>query len=141
LCEEFRADREALAGMPVDPVEPDYADMRRRIRRASVRKRWVGRALGGTLAGGALAAAALLILFTRSPQPAVHQVAKLAEPGPTVVAATVEPPAPAQVRHARIRRSRVAIPGIQPRVALYIATRNPNVTILLLQAKREISDE
>jgi anti-sigma factor RsiW len=133
LSAELIADREMLTA---DFAEPDYAGIRRNVRTAIVRKRIVRSAAAITV----LAAAALIAVFMRPPQPATPQIARVDAPPPIV--ATVEPiPEPVPVRHASIRRAPAVRSADEPRVAMYIATRNPKVTILLLQARQEISNE
>jgi anti-sigma factor RsiW len=134
LAEDLRADRELLTG---GFAEPDYSAMRRNVRAAIIRRRvvrWSGL--------GALAAAALVALLWRHPAPPVHEVVSAVSSAPTMVAEApapiAEPPAPHAASAVRHRpRSHAA----EPSVAMLIATRDPQVRILLLQAKQEFSNE
>ena len=132
LDAELRADRELLLA---DFAPPDFAAMRRDLRAAIVRRR-----IARFSAVAALAAAALIAVLVRSPQPAPVHVAKAPSIVEAPVVAAVEPVPAAPVRRAAVRRS-PAPTAPQAPVAMYIATRDPRVTIMLLPAKLEISNE
>ena len=122
--------------LTADFAEPDYAGIRRNVRTAIMRKRVVRSTAAITVLA---AAAALIAIFVRPPHPASLPVAHNSAPA-QIVAAAEPSPQPAPVHRVRIRRP-IAPIAEQPRIAMYIATRNPKVTILLLQAKQEVSNE
>ena len=128
---ELRADRALVVA---DFEAPDFAAMRRDLRAAIVRRRIVRFS-----AVGALAAAALMAILIREPKPAPVHVAKAPVAAPPVVAA-VGPGPVAPMRRAAVRRKAVA-KSEQARVAMFLATRDPRVNIMLLPVKQEISNE
>ncbi len=151
LAEELESDRLALAAAP---PEADYAAIRRQIRASIVRERRVRRYVPAVIAAAAVLAAAIVMRPHANPP---------AQPAPPAVAANIAAPPvpiePVRPKPAVKRRHRsvalpadlVAVrwlaslndppkPGSDSPVEARIATSNPNVSIILLQAK-ESSNE
>jgi hypothetical protein len=154
LAEGLESDRLMLAAAPPDAGDVDYVAMRRQLRAAIVRERRVRRYVPALL--GAAAAVVGAWVLVRPPAPVPTKA-----PTPAVSRAWVgELPAMASapVRSKRVAKSRrvprTTIPlvdlallrrvtgvdepaesGSESPVEMRIATSNPDVTIILLQAK------
>lgn len=148
LAQELENDRLALAAAPPDATNADFAAMRRQIRSAILRER-VLRRYAPALAAAAAAILAMALIHPR-PQPAPAPPAQLIEHAPVPAASPVISAAPAPLRRiqrpatppidlALVRKvtGRQAAPdtGSESPVEMQIATANPDVTIILLQAK------
>ena len=133
LAGDLRADRELLtAGF----AEPDFNAMRRNLRTAIVRRRTVRWS-----AIGALAAATLVALLWHRPAPPVHEAAHAVPPAPLAIAEAPAPNRDLPAPHAAAVYRKPRTHAAEPRVAMLIATRDPKVRILLVQAKQEFSNE
>lgn len=145
LAEDLESDRQALVAAPPDG---DYAAMRRSIRASIVRQRLVRRYVPAVLAAAAVIFASVV---TRSP---AHPPASTRPPAIAAnVAAPLMPVGPVRPKPAVKHRRSVALPadlvavrwlaslhdppkpGSESPVEARIATSNPNVSIILLQAK------
>lgn len=133
LAEDLRADRELLtAGF----AEPDFNAMRRNVRGAIVRRRTVRWS-----ALGAIAAAGLVALLWHWPTPPIQQAAHAVPPAQVSIAEAPAPNPEPPAQHVAAVRRRPRSHAAEPRVAMLIATRDPQVRILLVQAKQELSNE
>jgi anti-sigma factor RsiW len=151
LAEELENDRLSLAAAPRDAADADFAAMRRQIRSAILRERRLRRYVPALVA----AAAALVAIALIHPGP--RPVVKL--PSPVIPSARMQTNTPAVsarpvpvTRRLHIRRAVTRpidmallrrVTGQQPApdtgsespVEMQIATANPDVTIILVQAK------
>jgi anti-sigma factor RsiW len=150
LAEELENDRLALAAEPPDAAHADFTAMRRQIRSAILRERRLRRYVPAMAA----AAAAILTIALihpgkqpapQPPQPIQH--ARMQADTPAIPAAPVHVSPRRRIRKvvtppidlALLRKVTGQQPapdtGSESPVEMQIATANPNVTIILLQAK------
>ncbi|HEX3748788.1 MAG TPA: zf-HC2 domain-containing protein [Bryobacteraceae bacterium] len=147
-CAEFaralQEDREWLASRPPETAGVDFAAMRYEIRRQVARPRW----------GWRWIAAAAMILLAVGAALTVRRPVRLLEARKEAAAGGMEPAAVWQEavvsrkvpKSAPARRSKQAADlraaphaPAEPPVEIRVATRDPNVTIILLHETREVS--
>lgn len=132
LARAMEQDAEWLANRPPEVAEVDFVAMRREIRREITRPRWSW----GWLAAAAFAAIVLVEGLTiprpRVPHPAV--AVREAAPRPVSPPAKVAAVSPKRVRGPR--RIKPLPPQTDSPVMIRIATRDPNVTIILLHESK-----
>jgi len=136
LARELEEDRAWLASRPPETAEADFAAVRREIRRKIERPRWIWKWIAA--AAAVLLVCAVVVNVRRAPvkERPLPPVAAQKE-----VAAVIAAPRPKEaVVRSRVRRPvrKVALGEPAPQVEIRIATRNPNVTIILLHETREV---
>jgi anti-sigma factor RsiW len=126
LARGLEEDRVWLASRPPETADVDFAAMRREIRREIARPRWGWKWLAA--AAAILLAVALTTTLRRTPVPRKVMAPVVAH---AVAEAPRRPLTPA--KHA-IRKRRTPAPQAEPDspVEIRIATRDPNVTIILV---------
>jgi anti-sigma factor RsiW len=150
LVEELDNDRLALATAPPDAAHADYTAMRRQIRSAILHERRLRR-YAPAMAAAAAAILAIALIHPRTqpalrpPQPIQHartQAATAAMPAAPVhvpprrhIRQVVTPPIDLALLRKVTGQQTVPDTGSESPVEMQIATGNPNVTIILLQAK------
>jgi anti-sigma factor RsiW len=137
LARALEDDRAWLASRPPETANVDFAAIRREIRREITRPWWGWKWLTAA-AAATLLAVGVGITMRRTPAPPkivpiVAQVTPVT-PDQPVTAAIRRAPAHRKVRP---RPPRIA-PEPDSQVVIRIATRDPNVTIILLHETREV---
>jgi len=144
LAEEFESDRLALAAVPPDVADADFVSMRREIRSAILRQQRLRRYVPALAA--AVIVAIALIHPPQSPAPVIHK-AQVQTAAPAIPARPMPVPVRRHIRRTVTRPIDLALmrqvtgqqsppdTGSESRVEMQIATGNPDVTIILLQAK------
>ena len=136
-CAEFaralEEDREWLASRPPEAADVDYLALRREIRREIARPRhgwkWVG------------IAAAILLAVGVATMPRKMPVKEIAAPVAQVPAVTVAPSksAPKPKPRKPVPPPVVEVAEGDPTVEIHIATRDPNITIVLLHESKGVT--
>ena len=136
LARELEEDRAWLASRPPETAEVDFAAMRLEIRRRIDRPRWIWKWIA--------AAAAVLLAFgvavnmrRERPLPPVAARKEVAVRKEVAAVTTAPRPKEAAVRRRRVRRA-AAPEQTASTVKIRLATRDPNVTIILLHETREV---
>jgi anti-sigma factor RsiW len=133
LARELEEDRTRLASRPPETAEVDFAAMRREIRRKIDRPRWIWKWIAA--AAAVLLAVGVASMLRRAPvkQAPIRLVAAQKE-----VAAVIAAPQPkGPVVRPRVRRASAPEQSAST-VQIRLATRDPNVTIILLHETREV---
>jgi len=132
LARGMEQDREWLASRPPELAEVDFAAMRREIRREIARPRW-GWKWVAAAAGMALLALGVALYRPPVPRKSEPSMAQTNPPPapPANVVATVTPKRPR-----RVKRIEPLPRGTESPVQIRIATRDPNVTIILLHESK-----
>jgi anti-sigma factor RsiW len=131
LASAMEQDAELLASRPPELAEVDFAAMRREIRREIARPNWSWKWVAAAAAALVLIGGLTTIRRPRQPAPpAVTASVPPAPPLPAKVAALV----PKRTRRAK-RVDHLPPQAVSP-VTIRIATRDPNVTIILLHESK-----
>jgi hypothetical protein len=134
LARAMERDAEWLASRPPELAEVDFAAMRREIRREITRPRWSWRWVVAAAAAFVLVGALTYIDPPRKPYRPAVAIREAAAPSPAPPPAKVAAVAPKRTR--RPRRIEPVPPQTNSPVTIRIATRDPNVTIILLHESK-----
>ena len=134
LARGMEQDAEWLASRPPELAEVDFAAMRREIRREIARPRWGWRWVAAAAAVVLLTVAVSITPDRRLPrksEPSIAQSNPQPAAPPNVAAVTPKRPR-------RVKRIEPIPPVTDSPVTIRIATRDPNVTIILLHESKGV---
>jgi anti-sigma factor RsiW len=138
LVRGLEEDREWLASRPPEIAEVDFAAMRREIRREIERPRWGWKWLA--VAAAILLAVGLATTIKRTPAPRkavapmVAQIPLTSTPDRALTVAAQKPVG----KRRRVQSPQLALQQPDSPVEIRIATRDPNVTIILLHESKGV---